>query len=60
MKAFWLNGGLMIQPENSVEREALTYLLRIFHLELPPECDRPSPPNPSLNGQVEKGSDIQL
>ncbi len=63
MRAFWLNGGLHIEPESGVEFEALLILTRTFRLDLPPENDAPKTASESSAegmGSCERGLDIDL
>ena len=64
MRVFWLNGGLMVEPENPVEAEAMLLLARNIRYELPVGHDEDGrgerARDEGTTGQCDAGSDIQL
>jgi hypothetical protein len=63
MRVFWLNGGLMIEPETPVEAEAMLLLARNIRYDLPNGYDedgRGTPAGDSSIGECDAGTDLQF
>ena len=61
MRARWLNGGLLLEPENPIECEAMLVLLRSIRYELPEGYDEDggqSAPPPDATGSCNSGSEL--